>query len=335
MVKVARPFLEILYNILRGSGFSIHLTNKDGVIITIIGDEDIIESQAQIGIVVGSDLSEKSTGTNSIGTAIMENCSIQFSGEEHYIAAYHAWTCSTAVIHNEDGEIIGCVNLTGKRQLAHPHTLGLAVAAVKSIENQIKAEKTKNELYNAYQYLNEVMDSINSGILAVDTNGEVKAINNRLCKILGIREMEILHKKPDAVINNWEEIFEELKRGNTYENRETMYLVDGIKKRFDLNVYPIKNSENTIIGMVAIFEDMQNVYNLVNKYTGMSATYTIDDIIGESEEILIVKEQVKKISNSPSTVLIQGESGTGKELIAQAIHNSSMRKNNSFIAINC
>ena len=89
------------------------------------------------------------------------------------------------------------------------------------------------------------------------------------------------------------------------------------------------------MGMVAIFKDMQNVYNLVNKYTGRSATYTFDDIVGKSESILKVKEQAKNISSSPSTVLIQGESGTGKELIAQSIHNNSNRRNNCFVAINC
>jgi transcriptional regulator with PAS, ATPase and Fis domain len=123
--------------------------------------------------------------------------------------------------------------------------------------------------------------------------------------------------------------------GNTYENKEVVVIVDDKKKRFDLNVYPIKNDIDTIVGMVAIFKDMQNVYNLVNKYSGMIATYTFDDIIGESEDFIKLKEQAKSISNSPSTVLIQGESGTGKELIAQSIHNNSNRRNNNFVAINC
>ena len=43
----------------------------------------------------------------------------------------------------------------------------------------------------------------------------------------------------------------------------------------------------------------------------------------------------KIVANSPSTILIEGESGTGKEVLAQSIHNYSMRKNNKFIAINC
>lgn len=338
LIKVAKPFMEILYDFLRGSGFSLYITDKDGIVLTIIGDEDIIEGQAKTGIVVGSDMSEKSTGTNAIGTALYENCSVQTSGEDHFITAYYAWTCSAAVIHNEYGDIIGCLNLTGRRQLAHPHTLGLVVAAVKSIENQLKVEKTQNELFKAYQYLNKVMNSIDSGIFAVDTNGAIRAMNNSAFNMLELKEEEIINKNVGNILDNWEYILDQLRTGETYENKEIMYSgsADGNgKKRFNLTVYPIRNKVGNITGMVGMFKDMQNVYNLVNKYTGKTATYTFDDIVGKSEKILKVKEQSKSISNSPSTVLIQGESGTGKELIAQSIHNNSNRRNNGFVAINC
>ncbi len=42
LINIARPFMEILYDFLRGSGFSLYLTDKNGVVLTIIGDEDII-----------------------------------------------------------------------------------------------------------------------------------------------------------------------------------------------------------------------------------------------------------------------------------------------------
>ena len=229
LIKVAIPFMEIIYDFLRGSGFSLYITDKDGVVLTIIGDEDIIEGQAQTGIVVGSDMSEKSTGTNAIGTALYENCSVQTSGEDHFITAYYVWTCSAAVIHNENGDIIGCLNLTGRRQLAHPHTLGLVVAAVKSIENQLKVEKTQNELFKAYKYLNKVMDSINSGIFAVDTSGVIKAVNNNACNMLDAKEEELINKNIDKVLDNWEYIFDELRRKNAYENKEIIFL--GTEKR--------------------------------------------------------------------------------------------------------
>ncbi|WP_334307544.1 sigma-54 interaction domain-containing protein [Paraclostridium sp. AKS81] len=47
------------------------------------------------------------------------------------------------------------------------------------------------------------------------------------------------------------------------------------------------------------------------------------------------KDLGKKISKSDYTVLITGESGTGKELMAQSIHNESLRSKQPFIAINC
>ncbi len=45
--------------------------------------------------------------------------------------------------------------------------------------------------------------------------------------------------------------------------------------------------------------------------------------------------QINTLSNSQATVLITGESGTGKELVAKAIHQSSIRRENPFIAYNC
>ena len=73
--------------------------------------------------------------------------------------------------------------------------------------------------------------------------------------------------------------------------------------------------------------------NKKKKSTG--AFFTFENIIGESEEIKSIIFNCKLISNSPSTVLIEGESGTGKEVLAQAIHNYSIRRDNRFIAINC
>ena len=57
-------------------------------------------------------------------------------------------------------------------------------------------------------------------------------------------------------------------------------------------------------------------------------------IIGNSPEILKIKEKISKISNLYEPVLIQGEPGTGKELIARAIHHQSDRCKSSFTKIN-
>ncbi|MBI3625232.1 MAG: sigma-54-dependent Fis family transcriptional regulator, partial [Candidatus Rokubacteria bacterium] len=53
---------------------------------------------------------------------------------------------------------------------------------------------------------------------------------------------------------------------------------------------------------------------------------------GETQKVI---QQVKQVAGSPFTVLIQGETGTGKELVARAIHQQSVRRENPFIALDC
>src|SRR6267142_4584410 len=61
----------------------------------------------------------------------------------------------------------------------------------------------------------------------------------------------------------------------------------------------------------------------------------ISDLIGSSPNFRAVLEDVTTVAAADCAVLIQGETGTGKEVIAQAIHDSSPRRQHRFVAINC
>ncbi|MCH7524389.1 MAG: sigma 54-interacting transcriptional regulator [Bacteroidetes bacterium] len=67
----------------------------------------------------------------------------------------------------------------------------------------------------------------------------------------------------------------------------------------------------------------------------IALSFSYEDMIYSSQEISDVLTQVEQVSCTNATVLILGETGTGKELIAKAIHNTSDRKNNSLIRVNC
>ena len=59
------------------------------------------------------------------------------------------------------------------------------------------------------------------------------------------------------------------------------------------------------------------------------------NLIGESQELKQVLDQVRIVAPADCSVLIQGETGTGKELIAQAIHEQSPRSGGPFVKLNC
>ena len=60
-----------------------------------------------------------------------------------------------------------------------------------------------------------------------------------------------------------------------------------------------------------------------------------EEIVGSSSGMKSVMQQVSKVASSDATVLLLGDTGVGKELVARAIHRLSLRKDNSFIKMNC
>lgn len=74
---------------------------------------------------------------------------------------------------------------------------------------------------------------------------------------------------------------------------------------------------------------------LQNLEQRVESKYGFENIIGESDEIQDAIKMAKKVAHSDMSVLLQGETGTGKELFAQAIHQTSPRKNGPFVALNC
>lgn len=67
----------------------------------------------------------------------------------------------------------------------------------------------------------------------------------------------------------------------------------------------------------------------------LDENYDFENLIGDSLELRAVMNEVKKIADSRSNILILGETGTGKELVTRAIHFNSSRRNKPFIPINC
>ena len=63
--------------------------------------------------------------------------------------------------------------------------------------------------------------------------------------------------------------------------------------------------------------------------------YGLGNLIGKSRQMVNVYAAVRQIAPTKATVLIQGETGTGKDLAALAIHNSSPRRDEAFVKLNC
>lgn len=138
LIDTAMPIMQSVFEIVERSHFMLVLTDAVGYILVSIGDEMIMSKTRDMRYVAGALWNSQSVGTNAISVALDYDTAIQMVGPEHYCRSHHCWTCSAAPIHGENGEVIGCINMSGDADKAHDHTLGLVLAAVYGIEDRCR-----------------------------------------------------------------------------------------------------------------------------------------------------------------------------------------------------
>ena len=101
--------------------------------------------------------------------------------------------------------------------------------------------------------------------------------------------------------------------------------------------YLMKGDDNEkIIPLLSMAVDKASLsHKVLQLEKRISSKYSFANIIGKSEAILKSVELAKKVSNTPTTILLLGETGTGKEVFAQAIHQESDYRSKAFVAVNC
>ncbi|MGG7214814.1 sigma-54-dependent Fis family transcriptional regulator [Clostridium nigeriense] len=330
LIEISKPYIDNVFEAVEDKDFIITLTDNNGCILYIKGAEEIKDELEKLNLIVGAYMDEKNIGTNAMAVAISEDRCIQITAKEHYISIFQSLTCSAAPIHNSKGEIIGTLNLTGKSNMKHPHTLGLVIFGVTAIENELFRIKTNFILNQTYNYMKTVIENVDKGIIIIDTHGIIININELGLKILEKKNNNLINEDINYIIPNFQNIVDRISNNNEIIKREIKLNHDS-KYKTEVTLKGIKHNEK-VIGIVAILTKVKENDKKID-FTG--AFFTFNDIIGESHAIKNVITNCKVIANSPSTVLIQGESGTGKEVLAQSIHNYSIRKNNKFVAINC
>ncbi|RYU92272.1 sigma-54-dependent Fis family transcriptional regulator [Mucilaginibacter terrigena] len=80
--------------------------------------------------------------------------------------------------------------------------------------------------------------------------------------------------------------------------------------------------------------DLQEQSTVNRTRKQLDKEYNFQHIIGEDPQMLQILETIGRVAGTDASILIMGESGTGKELIAEAVHQNSLRANKPFIKVN-
>lgn len=334
LILAAVPIMNKIYDFVKGSNFFLILTTKDGCILNVIGDEEILSEAFSFKMIPGAYMDEKNMGTNAMGTCLVERKPLQVSGKEHFVTVYHRWTCSASPIMDANGDIIGALDITGYNESVHLHTLGIAVAGAKAIENELACNNLNWKLNNEKIQSDILLNSLLMGIIVVNIDGSIVKINDFASNLFGYNKDEIAKINLDNLIKNWEDILKTILESNQPFKDDVDVLSNKNQLQLNLIAYPLKSQKNTT-NIILVFNEVKKQRKMMNKILGRQAIYTFDKIIGKNTDFINVINYAKKIADSRSNILIMGDSGTGKELFAQSIHNYSKRAGEPFIALNC
>jgi two-component system, NtrC family, response regulator PilR len=176
-------------------------------------------------------------------------------------------------------------------------------------------------------YKVETVNSGEAGLRKLDSAlFDVVITDIRMPNINGIEVLRHAHKvSPDAAVilitavDDYEAAVEAVKAGGAADYiRKSPAMVDEIK--------------------LAIRRVLERVTLSRQNYAfkrDAATRNSLDNIIGVSPTIEKLKQTIRTVASTQSTVLIYGESGTGKELVARAVHICSPRATDPFVSINC
>lgn len=335
LIEISRPVMDMIEISVRDSGFIVTLSDKDGYVLVVHGDKEIMKMAEQNYYIPGCLRTIEHAGTNAIGLCLTDGKPIQLTGAEHFKIHHHPWTCSSAPIHTNDGHIIGSITLSGKSIGRHKHTLALVTAAAETIESQLRERDLIDEKQQLNSMLTAIFHAISDGVIAVDNSLDIARINRAAADMLELDAEAAIGKRLIEVVKSDDALTQAIKSRKYFNGIETTFLCPNGYKSFLCSVDPIRNASGRILGAILTMTRKRNVINIAKKISGNYAKYRFKDIKGKNPGLLKQIEMSKIAARTNSRILIIGESGTGKELFAQAIHNYSNRRNEPFVAVSC
>ncbi|KON90197.1 hypothetical protein AF332_04820 [Sporosarcina globispora] len=182
------------------------------------------------------------------------------------------------------------------------------------------------------QSLENIVQNMDDAVLVYNNENVIEHFNRKAAELLnlfeGTKEKNNIHALPPAYfeammsVGVGQETFAEIEDIAFYMRKKRIII--------DEQVY----STLIIFRKVEDYQKIEHDYRSKAKQKNLVARHTFDDIKTRSASVIEMIKIANRLAKSDSTILILGETGTGKEVLAQAIHNASLRRYQPFIGVN-
>jgi len=326
LVSFADAEMAHLYHQLAGSGYSIILTDHDGVLLDYYGDLSFRNAAFRTGLVLGAVWSEEHGGTNGMGTCLFERAPLIIHRDQHFFSRNTGLTCCAAPIFDYRGELVAVLDASGESDRAQQHTLVLVNMSAQMIENRLFLNRFRDAFVVRFHSRPELVGTWGEGIIALDAAGAIAALDRNALFQLGCKgASELLGAPLERVFN----ISLSALLGRS--QKKSFHALPIYETRHGGRFFAVAQapqSKRQQAGKQQLTPDEERVAPSISRSV-LDELDLGDPAMGRNIQA------AKRLESRDIPLLLVGESGTGKELFARALHSASERADKPFMAVNC
>ena len=327
LLSFADTEMAHLHRQLAGSGHSIILTDRDGVLLSHYGDPAFRHAAARAGLVPGGVWSERHGGTNGMGTCLAERTPLIVHREQHFLARNTGLTCCAAPIFDPAGELAAVLDASGESDRAQQHTLVLVNLSAQAIEKRLFLHRFRDAFVVRFHSRPELVGTSSEGMLAFDAEGRIAAVDRNALFQLGCKQAtDLMGGAP------LERVF----------NISLPALLGRCRKKsfHPLPVYEMRHGGR----FFALAQEPESAQASAARAAPPARTPTaspapatspLDELDFGDPVMARSIRAAKRVASRALPILLVGETGTGKELFARALHAASERAGAPFVAVSC
>jgi transcriptional regulator of acetoin/glycerol metabolism len=334
LLAIATAEIDRLYDQIAGSGFALLLTDASGIILYEKADPSLKDVFRSAGLVPGADWSEKSRGTNGMGTCLAERRPVTVHRNDHFYAHHIGLTCFGVPIRGPVDELIAVIDASciGGQDVrgTQTHTMALVRLSAHIIEKCLFLRHHEHNAVLRFHNRPDLVDLFHDGALALAEDGTVIGADHTAAQLLEARDRYELVGRPIGEIfdtDGADSVSLDLLRRASLAPLRDPKKGQGYYASLHGGRHPPSESRSS--HRSAAQEVVQMPAN------PKPPALSLEDLAGEDPQMLRNVRSARRIVDSGVSVLIQGATGSGKEAFAHAMHAVSSRAAQPFVAVNC
>jgi len=198
------------------------------------------------------------------------------------------------------------------------------------------------------KYWKTIVDTLQDGLMVLDPEGNILAMNPAAEKLTGYSADELVGKNCRTLNCTGCELYGQgsgdqwcslYVKGNVKAKKCLISKKDRRALHVVKNASVLRDSDGRMIGAVETFTDISEIVRQQQEIEILRKSCHLEEahhgLLGDSRPMQRLFELIENVARTDAPVLIHGHSGTGKELVARAIHEESPRQDKPFIKVNC